>query len=180
MNNMTDQQLVTDYLKAKPKIASVLRKMRVLECDIDDLLQVVFIKAWKARSNFRGTCKVSTWLTRIAINEVYQGLRKKNPTVELEPLLEYREFASHEVSAETKLYRKQQKQIVKQLVKRLGRPCDARMVLLVLDGMSYQEVAKTCGYSPVTPKSVFSRVKEDVIHTLRMNPKLAASYGIEI
>lgn len=46
-----------------------IRKLVVNHRETDDLLQNVFLKAWKNIHNFRGEAKLSTWLHKIAINE---------------------------------------------------------------------------------------------------------------
>ena len=46
-----------------------IRKMVINHTYTDDLLQNVFLKAWKNIHNFRGEAKLSTWLHKIAINE---------------------------------------------------------------------------------------------------------------
>lgn len=43
--------------------------------DADDVLQNTFLKAWKNLPSFEGKAKLSTWLYRIAINEVLDFLR---------------------------------------------------------------------------------------------------------
>lgn len=45
--------------------------------DADDLMQEIFIKAWKALPGFRGDSDHFTWLWRIATNEALGYLRKK-------------------------------------------------------------------------------------------------------
>ncbi len=44
--------------------------------DADDLLQDIFVKAWKALPSFRGDSDPFTWLWRIATNETINHLRK--------------------------------------------------------------------------------------------------------
>lgn len=44
--------------------------------DADDLLQEIFLKAWKAIPGFRGDADHFTWLWRIATNEAVSFLRK--------------------------------------------------------------------------------------------------------
>lgn len=46
-----------------------IRKMVFNHDDANDLLQNVFMKAWKNIHNFRGDAKLSTWLYKIAVNE---------------------------------------------------------------------------------------------------------------
>lgn len=46
-----------------------IRKMVFNHDDANDLLQNVFLKAWKNIHHFRGEAKLSTWLYKIAVNE---------------------------------------------------------------------------------------------------------------
>ena len=61
-----------------------IRKMVVNHTYADDLLQNVFLKAWKNIHNFRGEAKLSTWLHKIAINEslnfIHQEKQKRDLT----------------------------------------------------------------------------------------------------
>ena len=45
--------------------------------DADDVMQDVFLKAWKALPGFRGESSAYTWLWRIATNEALNFLRKR-------------------------------------------------------------------------------------------------------
>lgn len=45
--------------------------------DANDVLQNVFLKAWKSLETFQGKSSLSTWLYRIAVNESLDFLRKK-------------------------------------------------------------------------------------------------------
>lgn len=54
--------------------------------DANDILQNVFIKAWKNIDDFQNRAKISTWLYRIAINESLDFIRKQNPLLLLNPM----------------------------------------------------------------------------------------------
>ncbi|HOY49720.1 MAG TPA: sigma-70 family RNA polymerase sigma factor [Flavobacteriales bacterium] len=54
-----------------------IRKMVLDHDDADDLLQNVFIKAFKALDNFREDSKIYTWLYKIATNECITFLNTK-------------------------------------------------------------------------------------------------------
>ncbi|MDD5862402.1 MAG: sigma-70 family RNA polymerase sigma factor [Prevotella sp.] len=45
--------------------------------DANDVLQNTLIKCWTHRDEFQGKSNIKTWLTRIAINEALDFLRKK-------------------------------------------------------------------------------------------------------
>lgn len=59
-----------------------IRRIVLTHEDANDVLQNTFLKAWNGLDSFHGESKVSTWLSRIAINESLDFLRRnKNLTV---------------------------------------------------------------------------------------------------
>ena len=65
----------------------MIRKIVVEHDDANDVLQNTFLKAWNGLDSFHGDPKISTWLSRIAINESLDFLRrKKQPTVSVEDI----------------------------------------------------------------------------------------------
>lgn len=54
----------------------MVRKIVLTHDDTDDVVQNTFLKAWNALGSFEGESKVLTWLSRIAINEALDLLRK--------------------------------------------------------------------------------------------------------
>lgn len=52
--------------------------------DANDILQNVFIKAWKSLDDFQNKAKISTWLYRIAINESLDFIRKQKSSAVFE------------------------------------------------------------------------------------------------
>ncbi|MCS6959732.1 MAG: sigma-70 family RNA polymerase sigma factor [Pseudanabaenaceae cyanobacterium SKYGB_i_bin29] len=55
------------YQRHHPKVRSLLFQMCGEEV-LDDLVQEVFLRAWRGLRQFRGSCQFSTWLYRIAWN----------------------------------------------------------------------------------------------------------------
>ena len=65
----------------------MIRKIVVEHDDANDVLQNTFLKAWNGLDSFHGDSKISTWLSRIAINESLDFLRrKKQPTVSVDDI----------------------------------------------------------------------------------------------
>ncbi|WP_027455871.1 RNA polymerase sigma factor [Xylanibacter brevis] len=54
-----------------------IRRIVLIHEDADDVLQNTFIKAWNSLDTFHGDSKLYTWLSRIAINEALDFMRKK-------------------------------------------------------------------------------------------------------
>jgi len=71
--------------KYQEKLYWHIRRMLVDHDDTNDVLQNVFIKAWKGLENFREDSQLYTWLYRIATNECLTFLeqQKKRSSVSL-------------------------------------------------------------------------------------------------
>lgn len=61
-----------------------IRRIVLVHDDANDVLQNVFIKAWKNIGDFHNQAKISTWLYRIAVNESLDFLRRKRETASLD------------------------------------------------------------------------------------------------
>ena len=97
METLDDQQLITLIKDPKTcrrgfdqmvrqyseKLYWQVRRIVFIHEDADDVLQNAFLKAWSSIDNFHGDSKIYTWLSRIAINEAldYMRRQKNKPTV---------------------------------------------------------------------------------------------------
>ncbi len=63
--------------KYQEKLYWHIRRLVIDHEDTNDLIQEVFVKAWKALENFRGDAGLYTWLYRIATNESLSFLQRK-------------------------------------------------------------------------------------------------------
>ena len=76
------ESIVSEYSE---QLYFMIRRIVLTHEDANDVLQNTFLKAWNAYDTFNRGSKLSTWLTRIAINESLDFLRrKKQPTVSVE------------------------------------------------------------------------------------------------
>ncbi|MCX7916738.1 MAG: sigma-70 family RNA polymerase sigma factor, partial [bacterium] len=74
------------YLMYANKIYSVAYRMVNNHEDAVDIVQEVFIRAFKNLNNFKGLSKFSTYLYRITVNLSYDFLRKKAKIKKIENL----------------------------------------------------------------------------------------------
>jgi RNA polymerase sigma-70 factor (ECF subfamily) len=65
-----------------PKIYRIAYGILRNRDDADDIAQEVFAKVYFSIQRFEGRSSLSTWISRIAINECYGYLRKKQPIYE--------------------------------------------------------------------------------------------------
>ena len=62
-------------------MAALVSRMTPNPDDVDDVVQELFLRAWKGLPNFRGDAQFSTWLYRIAVNTaIKHRSRRRNET----------------------------------------------------------------------------------------------------
>jgi RNA polymerase sigma-70 factor (ECF subfamily) len=75
------------YQSFAPQVLRVLMRVLRNQAQAEEILQDTFVAAFKSIGQFRGETRLSTWLSRIAINRAYncirdEGRRNKNLPVE--------------------------------------------------------------------------------------------------
>lgn len=143
--------------------------------EAEDIAQDAFIKAYRALPRFRGDSAFYTWLYRIAINTAKNSLaaRARNP-VQLDPNgsgdedrpgLEERmiDTATPESLALTEEIRA----TVSAAIDRLPEDLRTAIMLRELEGLSYEEIAKTMDCPVGTVRSRIFRAREAVDERLR-------------
>jgi len=143
------------------------------EADAADLSQETFISAWRALSSFRGDCRFSTWLCRIAENKCRDRARSlaRHPVVSLtkedpEEGLYDVEDPAEDSSPHASAVRQETAQAVRRAIAAL--PADQRDIIRLRDmeGLSYIEIAETLGLEMGTVKSRLARAREALKKTL--------------
>ena len=85
-NEATKERAFTAILKKyQEKLYWHIRRMVVAHEDANDVLQNMFIKAWKGLENFREDSQLYTWLYRIATNEslTFLDQQKRRSTISM-------------------------------------------------------------------------------------------------
>jgi len=132
--------------------------------DADDLAQETFVRAYQAIRRFRVGEPLHPWLARIAVNLAFSlyRRRKRRPETSLEPLLEAgREFAGTDDPAENVAKRERDRHLAAAFAE-LTEEHRAVLVLRVVEGMSYDEIARTLGIPGGTVMSRLSRARADL------------------
>lgn len=137
--------------------------------DALDVSQEVFIKIWKALPNYRGDCRFSTWIYRIAVNASLDFLRKYSGEApenifsggDDEPEREIADEGNVS-SPEEALDRSETVNSVRHAIKML--PEDMQQVILLRDieGYSYAEIADMLEIEMGTLKSRLNRARESL------------------
>ena len=151
------------------RLLAVTRRILANEEDARDATQEAFISAFKAREQFSGESKVSTWLHRIAVNAALSKLRssKRRPEESIEDLLPRflpnghyaRQYAAWTEPVDEALARKETAELVRETIDKL--PESFRMALLLRDiaGFSTAEAAQMLGITPNAVKLRLHRAR---------------------
>ena len=153
-------------------IHQVVARMLRNAPETEDLVQDVFLKAFRGIEGFKGTASLKTWLTQIAINTCLNYLAKverryfheslEQPIGEEGDLTLGDRLASSgpqpdEAAIASEVYRR-----VEEAVDKLSPEFRAVIVLRDLQDMSYEEVAEALSLNLGTVKSRLARARKQV------------------
>src|SRR5436190_11151821 len=82
------EQLMRQY---NQRLFRVARSILKNDADAEDALQDAYVQAYRHLNNFRGDAELSTWLTRIVINQALMRVRKRSRDRVIVPFADRRE-----------------------------------------------------------------------------------------
>jgi RNA polymerase sigma-70 factor (ECF subfamily) len=152
--------------------------------DAEDAMQETFIKAFQHLGEFRRDARFTTWLTRIAVNESLQILRRRRPMASLDdpdlPLsaVRPRHIEKWGENPEKKYAAQQLRQIIEEAIQSLEPPYRVVFVLRELVELSTEETAAALQLSVAAVKSRTLRarlmVREALARRFQQAPTLRA------
>ena len=162
--------LITRY---SGDIFSLLYRMTEDAEEARDLTQETFLSALKGIKSFRGESELKTWLFRIALNHSRNRFRwwkrrKRNETVSLDkPIGEGTATISDTIadngeSPEQLMLREERRQKLLAALGCLPEIFRETVVLCDIDGLGYEETARTLNISIGTVKSRLARAREQL------------------
>ena len=123
------------------------------EDEVNDLFQETLINMWKGIDSFREESKISTWIYRVALNTCLLQERKKKKEVKKVPLNMNVNFFEDNDPNSTQV------RILHQRIGKLGL-VDRALVMMWLEGMSYDEIGAVMGITPQNVGVQLFRIKE--------------------
>ena len=145
--------------------------------DAFDVSQEVFIKAFRALKNFRGDCKFSTWLYKIAMNASKDYIREKSKrrTISLSDWTDEENGNrppdiiedSIDAKPEESYERNETRDSVRKAIANLSEDHRTVIVLRDIEGYSYEEIADMLDLEIGTVKSRISRARNAVKENLK-------------
>lgn len=131
--------------------------------DQKDLYQDIVLQLWKSFDGFRGESKISTWMYRVALNTAFAFLRKekrKGQKVSVDHI--QIAYEPHDSILEERI-----KEMYIQ-IRALGE-IERGIMLLLLEGKKYEEIAEITGFSKTAIGTRISRIKEKLKKKLVIN-----------
>ncbi len=120
-----------------------------------DLYQEVVYQLWKSFKSFRKESKISTWIYRVAMNTAITARKKASRRVD-HFSLDYLERKEDEVA--DPLFEERLKNLYSH-IKKLDK-LEKGIILLFLEGLSYDEIAEITGLSSSNVGTRLSRIKK--------------------
>lgn len=156
----------TDEFEAvRRRCAPIVYRYLLSLCQSEDLAEELtaetFYRAYLHIGQFRGDCKIETWLCQIARNAFRKELRRRKRLVPWETLES--ETAGQEEPLSEALSRKEQSARIHRLVHRLPNPHREVFLLRVFGELRFREIADLFGKSESWAKVTFYRAKNKVI-----------------
>ncbi len=146
--------------------------MRFINCsvaDAQDIVQEVFINAYRNLNGFDTDLKFSSWVYRIAHNEAVSHVRRSNvrPAV----IMEDEKFAAlaSEINMEHELGRKMDDAKLREAVNRLDEKYKEVIVLRYFEDKSYEEISDILRRPSGSVSSLITRAKRLLLKDVEKN-----------
>jgi RNA polymerase sigma-70 factor (ECF subfamily) len=161
------------------------------DAEAEDAVQEAYLRAFTHLDGFRGEARLSTWLTRIVLNEALGRLRQRRTAVDLgavdaagetgEARVIYLPSARRESDPESAAARAQVRRLLERAVDRLPPAFRTVFVMRDIEEMSVEETAAHLGLKPETVKTRLHRARRLLREALKesLSGALADSFSFQ-
>lgn len=151
-----EQQFTRLIEEHKRTIYTVCYMFSKNKAEVDDLFQEILIRLWQGFDSFEERSSVQTWIYRIALNTAINQSKKQRRRVETIPLtVDIDPYEADTPAA----------QQIRHLYDRIYQLelIDRSLILLWLDGVSYDEIAAIIGITPNNVGVRLLRIKDKLV-----------------
>ncbi len=140
-------------------VAQIVRKMGIFEEDQKDIVQDIYLKAYKNLPSFQFKSKLSTWIANIAYNTTVSYLQKKKVTIiGIEEANEGKLILSDNAELET--IKSETVEILSKEIDKLPPLYKTLITLYHLEELPNKEIAAITNLPEGTIKSYLSRARK--------------------
>ncbi|MCP9769086.1 RNA polymerase sigma factor [Lacihabitans sp. LS3-19] len=170
-NHFSDKVIVTNILNGNVQgfalvvkdteklITQIVRKMTTNADDQKDLVQDIYLKAYKNLPNFKFQSKLSTWIANIAYNTTVNYLQKKRiPIIEIETTIAGNFIVTENAEVET--IKTEALEILTKEIAKLPPLYKTLITLYHLEELPNKEIAEITNLPEGTIKSYLSRARK--------------------
>jgi len=129
--------------------------------DAEDVTQQVFVQVFRRLDRFSGESAFSTWLYRVTVNEALQHLRQRSgrrtDSLSVEPE-DNRPDGNRQI---------EERELLDRALAQIDPELRVMFVLREVDGLSYEQIAKTMDVPMGTVASRLSRARQELQEQLR-------------
>jgi RNA polymerase sigma-70 factor (ECF subfamily) len=138
------------------------------EADAEDVVQETYLRAFEGLSQFREEAMLSTWLTRIAINEALGRKRKRRATVGVEAIEAAQQESAQiirfpimndQTDPERSAAQREIRQLLERSIDALPEPFRVVFVMRDVEELSTEETAALLAIRPETVKTRLHRAR---------------------
>ncbi len=156
MNNDKEHQFELLVREHKRTIYTVCYMFSHNKTEVDDLFQEVLIRLWNGFDHYEGRSSARTWVYRVALNTAINQDKKERCRIETVPLtVDIDPFEADD--SKTQQVRK-----LHDLISQLEL-IDRSLVLLWLEGISYDEIGAIIGITANNVGVRLARIKEKLV-----------------
>ena len=144
--------------------------------DLDDLVQEIYLKAWKSYPSFKRESSFQTWIYTIAMNTV-KDLYRKNTRLDLsdeELNTKHYDFERYNSESDSTENNYRDKELIEKGLLLLSEERKEVFILFYYLSYTFEEIARFTGSPVGTVKSQVYRGKEIFLNYLKKN---GVSYG---
>jgi RNA polymerase sigma-70 factor, ECF subfamily len=135
----------------------IIRVYAFTPADRDDLFQEIAIQVWRSVPAFRQESSISTWLYRIALNTAIKWLKKEQKHNGAESLDD-----AHYVLVDNHVETDERLTWLYEKIHQLDE-IDRSVILLLLEGFSYKEMAGILGITETNVGVKINRIKKQLV-----------------
>jgi RNA polymerase sigma-70 factor, ECF subfamily len=155
--------------RSNRRLYRIARAVMNDDSEAEDVVQESYVRGLTALASFRGDSSLTTWLSRIVLNEAMGRLRRRRPTVDVDAFEDRQArqgdiipfpLTSREPDPERAIAQRQIKALLESAIDEL--PDSFRTVLMAraVEGMSIEETAELFDLKPETVKTRLHRARQ--------------------
>lgn len=150
--NGTDLTFEEIYTEHYPRVRSLCFRMLRNDADAEDLAQVTFMQVFRKLHTFKGDSKLTTWLHRVAVNQVLMHMRERKAKFTFESI-EDPDLAKAVTQIRERPVNEVDRIALNDCIRQLPRGYKNSILLRDVFGYEHEEVGTISGLSAGTSKS---------------------------